>query len=65
MEDVLAYASSLQAVAEKSDLSMLKLSPRNTFRTDVVEKWDTHKLLNQAPQEEDGYYVVPKVIQQT
>ena len=64
MENVLAYASFLQETAQKSDMSMLRAAPRNTFRSDIVERWDVGALLEQAPEEESGYYVVPKVIQQ-
>lgn len=65
MEQVLAYASSLQAVAQQSSLQMLRSAPHNTFRADVVESWDTDALLDQAPHESHRYYVVPKVIKQT
>jgi len=65
MEQVLEHASSLQEVAQRSDVSMLRSTPRNTLRTDVREQWDTQALLDQAPEEDNGYYVVPKVIQQS
>lgn len=65
MESVFAYASSLQKVAEQSSMSMLRSAPRNAFRADVVEQWDTDALLDQAPHEAHRYYVVPKVIKQT
>jgi len=64
MEAVIAYASSLQVIAEQSDLSMMRRSPRTTFRADVVEDWDTEEIVSLAPEEEDGYYVVPKVLKQ-
>jgi len=65
MEQVLEHASSLQEVAQRSDVSMLRSTPRNTLRADVREQWDTQALLDQAPEEDNGYYVVPKVIQQS
>ena len=64
MEAVIAYASSLQAIAEQSDLSMMRRTPRTTFRDDVVEDWDAEEIVSLAPEEEDGYYVVPKVLKQ-
>lgn len=64
MEQVLEYASSLSQVAQASDLSMLRVAPSNTFRSDIAETWDTDAILDQAPHEEDRYYVVPKVLSQ-
>ncbi len=65
MENVLEYASSLQSIAQQSSLSMLRSAPRNVFRSDVVEEWNTDALLDQAPHEAHRYYVVPKVIKQS
>ena len=64
MEAVIAYASSLQAIAEQSDLSMMRRTPRTTFRDDVVEDWDAEEIVSLAPEEEDGDYVVPKVLKE-
>ncbi|MFH1461719.1 MAG: Asp-tRNA(Asn)/Glu-tRNA(Gln) amidotransferase subunit GatC [bacterium] len=34
----------------------------NVFRQDVTIKFDSTSLLNQAPQEKDGFFVVPKIL---
>jgi aspartyl-tRNA(Asn)/glutamyl-tRNA(Gln) amidotransferase subunit C len=61
IEAVLDYASCLKELATHTDIQAL---PKNTniFRQDQVIKTDPTPLLEQAPEREGDYYVVPVII---
>lgn len=64
IEAVLEYASSLQAIAQSVGSVEEELVCRNVMRDDVVIEDDREALLDQAPEREGDYFVVPKIIKQ-
>lgn len=60
LQDVLAYAQRVQEIAQDIDIPSYKNSNRQ--RQDVVISYDSQKILEQAPQEQDNYFVVPKIL---
>ncbi len=61
---VLAYASSLQEVAGKTSQNHEGGAQENIMREDAAEQFDAELLLQQAPEREGDYFVVPKIIKQ-
>lgn len=61
---VLAYASSLQEIARTAPQAREGGAQENVTRDDVVEHFDAALLLQQAPEREGDYFVVPKIIKQ-
>jgi len=61
LEDTLAYAQRVQDIAK--DIEMLSEKNINHDRQDVVKQGAVFDILNQAPQQEDNYFVVPKIIE--
>lgn len=62
--DVLAYASSLQEIAKTAVVSSDETGQSNVMRPDVAVSFDAQILLQQAPEREGDYFVVPKIIKQ-
>ncbi len=63
IEPVLAYASFLKEVANGCTLPEEGLDcSANVMREDEVVPFDAERLLAQAPQREDSYFVVPRII---
>ena len=62
--DVLAYASSLQEIAKKASAPVENGTQKNVMRPDVAVQFDAQVLLQQAPEREGDYFVVPKIIKQ-
>jgi len=60
LQDVLAYAERVQEIAKDIDIPSYK--NRNRQRQDMVISCDSQKILEQAPQEQDNYFVVPKIL---
>lgn len=60
VNDVLSYAARVQDIAQEVDIPSNKSV--NVLREDVVEDTDREKILHQAPEHEEGYFVVPKII---
>lgn len=60
LQDVLAYAQRVQDIAKDVDIPSYKNINRQ--RADVVISYDSQKILEQAPQEQDNYFVVPKIL---
>jgi len=60
LQDVLSYAERVQDIAKEVDIPTSKNI--NVDRQDVVISSDPKKILEQAPQAEDGYFVVPKIL---
>jgi len=65
IEPVLVYASILKEIAQTSS-STLKddeaLCRENVMREDEVVAFDAEEILKLAPQREDKYFVVPRII---
>lgn len=62
LEAVLNYASGLQEIARVHSVTPALPKNSNVMRPDVVVKTDSAPLLAQAPEREDNYFVVPKIL---
>ncbi len=60
LQDVLAYAERVQDIAKDIDIPTHKNVNRQ--REDAVQSFDSEKILQQAPEEQDNYFVVPKIL---
>lgn len=60
LDDVLSYAQSVQDIAQKVDVDSGKTV--NHSRPDKVVSSNPDAILDQAPQAEDHYFVVPKIL---
>jgi aspartyl-tRNA(Asn)/glutamyl-tRNA(Gln) amidotransferase subunit C len=61
IQDLLTYAERVKEVADDTQLPSDKNS--NVVREDVVVRTDPEPLLDQAPEREDDFFVVPKIIE--
>ena len=59
-QDILNYAERVQDIAKEVDIPRSKNI--NVDREDVIVSSDPTKILAQAPQAEDNYFVVPKIL---
>lgn len=57
---VLDYAVSVQEIAK--EVTILSNKNINHNRADSEAGYDSEKILKQAPQSEDNYFVVPKIL---
>lgn len=63
LEAVLAYAESLQDIAKHCSLPQDGADcSMNVMRDDVVVRYDAELILAQAPEREEDYFVVPRII---
>ncbi|MDP3788175.1 MAG: Asp-tRNA(Asn)/Glu-tRNA(Gln) amidotransferase subunit GatC [Candidatus Chromulinivorax sp.] len=60
LQDVLAYAERVQDMAKDLDIPTNKNVNRQ--REDIVISFDSQKILAQAPDAQDNYFVVPKIL---
>lgn len=60
LEDVLSYAERVQQIAEEIEIPSNKNI--NHDREDSVITNNVEDILEQAPQQEDNYFVVPKIV---
>lgn len=60
LQDVLAYAERVQDMAKDLDIPTSKNINRQ--RVDVVVDFNSQKILDQAPDAQDNYFVVPKIL---
>ena len=56
----LEYAANVQKIAK--EFNILSNKNVNHDRVDKVIDYDSQNILNQAPQSEDNYFVVPKIL---
>ena len=61
LQDVLEYAERVQDMAKDVDIPSSKNINRQ--RTDVAILFDSKKILDQAPDSQDNYFVVPKILE--
>jgi len=61
LESVLSYAQRVQEIA--ADIEEPSNKNVNVFREDVVVKSDPEKILSQALEREENYFVVPMIIE--
>lgn len=59
-QDILNYAERVQDIAKEVDIPSSKNI--NVDREDVIVFSDPARILAQAPQAEDNYFVVPKIL---
>ncbi len=63
IEAVLAYASSLKDIAEQYQAPAQVVDcAQNVLRDDEVVRFDAETILAQAPEREENYFVVPRII---
>ena len=60
LQDVLSYAQRVKEVS--SDVKEQSNKHFNIMREDIAIKTESSILLEQAPQEEDDFFVVPKIL---
>jgi len=60
LQDVLSYAARVKEIA--ADITEPCNKHVNVMREDVVIKTDPVKILEQAPQEEENFFVVPVIL---
>ena len=61
LEDVLDYAQRVQLIAK--DIEIPSEKNVNHDREDIILQGSVADILAQAPQQEDNYFVVPKIIE--
>lgn len=61
LQDVLEYAVRVQDMARDVDIPSSKNVNRQ--REDMVNSFDSQTILQQAPESQDNYFVVPKIIE--
>lgn len=61
LQDVLEYAVRVQDMAKDVDIPSSKNVNRQ--REDIVNSFDSQTILQQAPESQDNYFVVPKIIE--
>jgi aspartyl-tRNA(Asn)/glutamyl-tRNA(Gln) amidotransferase subunit C len=63
IDDVLSYATVLHSFAQGKKAEPLPQN-NNIMREDFVIKTDTEPLLQQAPERQENYFVVPVILKQ-
>jgi aspartyl-tRNA(Asn)/glutamyl-tRNA(Gln) amidotransferase subunit C len=61
IDSILTYAARVQEIA--ADSKEVSYQMENVFRSDEVIKTDAQPLLAQAPEHEEGYFVVPRILE--
>jgi len=61
LQDVLAYAERVQDMAK--DIHIPSTKNVNRQRQDIAILFDSRKVLDQAPEEQDNYFVVPQILE--
>ncbi|MDR3645960.1 MAG: Asp-tRNA(Asn)/Glu-tRNA(Gln) amidotransferase subunit GatC [Candidatus Babeliales bacterium] len=61
LDDVLSYAQRVKEIAGDIEISSNKNV--NVFRQDVVKRTDCKEILAQAPESQDNFFVVPKILE--
>jgi len=61
VENILSYAERVTEIA--ADIEEPPIKNVNVFREDVVVRTDTEPILAQAPEREDNYFVVPRILE--
>jgi aspartyl-tRNA(Asn)/glutamyl-tRNA(Gln) amidotransferase subunit C len=60
LQDVLGYAERVQDIAKDLDIPTSKNI--NRTRDDIVMLCNSQNILDQAPEAQDNYFVVPKIL---
>ncbi|MCL5436437.1 MAG: Asp-tRNA(Asn)/Glu-tRNA(Gln) amidotransferase subunit GatC [Candidatus Dependentiae bacterium] len=63
IEATLAYASSLKDISQRYVPTDLPVDcSQNVLRDDEIVRFDAEEILAQAPEREDNYFVVPRIL---
>lgn len=60
LESVLSYAERVTQIAADADEQLTKNI--NVFRDDVVISFDSQQVMKEAPESDENYFVVPKIV---
>ena len=60
LESVLSYAERVTQIAADADEQLTKKI--NIFRDDVVISFDSQQVMKEAPESDENYFVVPKIV---
>ena len=60
LQDVLSYAHRVNEIA--GDIKEVSTKNINVMREDVSTQFDGEKILDQAPDQESNFFVVPKIL---
>lgn len=63
IEAVLSYAQRVQEIAQKGFLPEQSTKNINVMREDVIIPTDSKSILEQAPESEQNYFVVPVILE--
>ncbi len=63
IEAVLSYAQRVQEIAQKGIRPSVSTKNSNVMREDVVIPTDSSPILEQAPESEQHYFVVPVILE--
>ena len=62
LEDVLSYAACVTKIAAEIDATV-SYKNINVFRDDVVERFNPEDILQRAPDRQENYFVVPRILE--
>lgn len=61
LQDVLSYAQCVKEIA--ADIEIFSNKNVNVFREDVIQRTDSKEILAQAPETQDNFFIVPKILE--
>ena len=61
LSDVLGYAERVNEIAKDIDIASSKNI--NVFREDVIDSTNSEPILERAPEREENFFVVPRIIE--
>jgi len=61
LQDVLSYAERVKEIS--SDISIESNAQINIFANDEINKTDFKPIIDEAPESQDNFFVVPKIIE--
>ncbi len=62
LQDVLSYAACVKKIAAEID-EQVSWKNINVVRQDVVERFDAEEILKRAPDRQEDYFVVPRILE--
>lgn len=62
LEDVLSYAACVKKIAAEIDATV-SYKNINVFRQDSVERFNPEEILQRAPDRQENYFVVPRILE--
>lgn len=64
IDGVLECAASLAEVAKTISTEISQVPQRNIMRDDVIERFDSQSILDEAPKQQNNLFVVPHILGQ-